>query len=366
MKEKERSSIQNQKVIFNFYILVDERLISTKMKSPHKYGGPVGGPNYPDYSDRSMQFRFNPLLMNNEIDLPTRDYSYRLLKSLQLSHTFKSKLRVGYEVDKEQIDLDAERLGITDSIDSWINNLKLFILSYLIPSLLDNHFENLDHINKVIENSLGFNLKIVNSVIDDSEQANFYEEIARLIRDKSSVGPSLHLYPQGFRSSVASGFNLLPKSNIQMEEERKQAHDNYPYSSTFHIFFGDNEKLRFLIDRIEEKIRFTQISKEKLKSGLTKHEEDYSQKDLTKTLFSKRYDILSERKTLSSKMHSFHPMFSKHRFYSENESFENREANLIEVLKKLREFISFRIHLNDVISPLFLKEQSFKHKQLVV
>ena len=123
------------------------------------------------------------------------------------------------------------------------------------------------------------------------------------------------------------------------------------------IFFGDNEKLKFILDRIDEKIRHIQFQKSKIQS---KEAEDYSQKFLTRTLFS--------TSAQEKKKFSLNPIFGKNKLSHMHEAdiIESRDLSMMENLKKLKELISLRINLNDMLTPYFIKEQNNKHRQLIL
>ncbi len=298
-----------------------------------------------------------PFASKNELD--TQNYSYRILKSLQLSQKFLPKLKLVNHDYTEEIEIDAEKYKISDNIDYWMINLKHFLVKFLIPNvIIDSHFENIDHLNKYLEAAL--NLQVQSSMLDENDpsQVNFYDDISNAIKFayKSDINN-----PGFSRASIqSSGFNLLSS-----QDDKKQFRK---------VFFGDNEKLMFIHDRICEKIKELQyrIREDKDRDSYRDGKEiSNGTQSLSKTLFSNRRhkdgvstSNLNFPSGNGTGLYQHHIM--KNKFVHEMDNIESRNLSTLENLKKLNEFIDIRINLNDRLTPYFVKEISYQHKMLAL
>lgn len=351
--------------------LVDERFISGKLHSPSKspfvhreYGQPYKQ-SHPNIYNRYSQFNIN----QGEIDYSNKNYTHRMIKSFQLSNKYTTKLKLGNEI-KDDFLSSIERLDL-HNYERYIENLKSVLSHNIITSLLDDHYENIDHLNRFLETSL--NVQIVETMVDDLEYDNFYEELSSKIRDTNlsfSTVTVKNIKPpifQSFRNQqqhtiYSSGFNLLEESQI-------------PSDKIFlKIFFGDNEKLTYVIDSIDEKLRNIKIQRERTKMMQNREINEYREKgSITNLLFSSKKDLQdkSELPYLGAKKKLFmnNPLKNQNKFnvmsdYADLVQTHNKSIE--DNLNMLKQLIELRMELNSKLTPFFVKVENNKHMQLLL
>jgi hypothetical protein len=106
--------------------------------------------------------KFYPLVNN---DLNPQEYSLNLFKTIQMSQKFHTKLKIGVEISKEDIERDIESLGINDYYGVWMRNLKVFFNTTFIPDIIKDHNENLNSLNRLLKT--GINIQISNEVVGE-------------------------------------------------------------------------------------------------------------------------------------------------------------------------------------------------------
>jgi hypothetical protein len=338
---------------------------------------------YPGSDNLGMQIFSRPQGGQIYSQIHPQNYSYMLLKNLQLSGKFLPKLKIGTEISKEEVDRDAELLNITEYTDMWMKNFKKFLSDTLLRDLLYEHRDNLDHLNKILKSSL--NIQIVEEVVDDSERLgeSFRGELAYLIKNSNFSFSNI-------RGNLEQMQNLSPNieaTNLNRYQLPRQEEENKKYH---HIFFGDNETLLFILSRVEEKLRNFQNQRERAK--IQKEVEDYNTfigGNLEKTLFSK--PLTGEKPGYSTNFYSYNypqniqrksqgalgathgvlpnPLVNKNK-YDKIESYSDllltHNKSIEDTLKLLKSFLENRIRINDLINPVLLKEINYNHKQLIL
>jgi hypothetical protein len=326
------------------------------MQSPYKSEFLFGkGGNIMPFSEQKSHIfadsKFNPNIIHSSFNLlaqslisNTSNYSYTLLKNLQLTGKFQNRLKEGIEVSQDFIDNDVNLMGISDVKDSWMSNMKSFISQNLINQILSDHEENIDHLNNILEPALG--ITISTEVIESRDYDNFTKEISRLIKDSTL----------NFSKKREIGENL----------------------NSYKIFFGDNDKLQVILDKIAEKLKMLKIQKEKSKIHIKDERDNVD--NLGKTLFShiKKENIDPRAGMFSGnlpiapvdrKSKVNNPMINKNRFdkmsnYAEMLEIHNKsiEDNLI----MLKNLILERLETNKFLDQVFMKAESYDHKQLIL
>jgi hypothetical protein len=292
-----------------------------------------------------------------------------MIKSLQLSNKYTSKLKLGNE-NKDDFLSSIEKLDL-HNYERYMENLKSVLSHTLFTSVLDDHYENIDHLNRYLENSL--NVQIVEGMVDDTEYENFYEELSSKMRDTNlsfstvtvkNIKPPLF---QSFRNQqqqplYSSGFNLLPDSQIISDK------------IFLKIFFGDNEKLIFLIDRIDEKLKNIKIQRERTRMMQNRELNEYKEKGgITNLLFSSKKEIEDKSvlpyHTGKKKLNLNNPLKNQNKFnvmsdYADLVQTHNKSIE--DNLNILRQLIELRMELNSKLTPFFVKVESNKHMQLLL
>jgi hypothetical protein len=376
MKEKE---------ILNSATKFDDRFFSAKsfpfqsaLKSNYVLGH--GSENI------GMQFISRPQGGQIYSQIHPQNYSYMLLKNLELTGKFLPKLKIGNEISKEEVDRDADLLNVTEYTDMWIKNFKIFLSDNLICDILYEHRDNIEHLNKFLMPFL--NIQIVEEVVDDTERLgeNFRSEVGYLIKNSnfgfSNLGGKMgHIDQFQNLSSNIESSNLNKFHIPRKDDENKKYH---------HIFFGDNSTLSFILNRVDEKLRNFQNQREK--SKFEKEIQDYNSlvgENLEKTIFSKpvtgeiassksytytnKYSQISQKKSLGAKGDIngilSNPLLNKNK-YDKIESYSDllltHNKTIEDSLKLIKTFIENRIRINDLIYPDFTKEINYNHKQLVL
>jgi len=307
--------------------------------------------------------------MPSESDLSLKSQSYRLIKSLQLSNKYTSKLKLGNE-NKDEFLSCIEKLDF-NNYERFIENFKSILSHNVISSIMDDHYENIDHLNRYLENSLI--VQIVESVVDDSDHENFYEELSAKMRDTNlsfstvnvkNMNLNMNIKPSLIPSrnfAQSSGFNLLQDSQVPGER-------NY-----LKIFFGDNEKLSFLIEKIEEKLKNIKIQRERTKLIQNKEINEYREKGITNMMFSSKKELQYKPEFSyggsKKKFNLSNPLKNQNKFNVMSDYadlVQTHNTSIEENLINLKQLIEMRIELNSKLSPFFIKPENNKHLQLIL
>ena len=123
----------------------------------------------------------------------------------------------------EQAYLDAEKLQIVSKIESWKNNFKEYLSHSFLTGIISDHEFNLKSLNNYLRSSLSIN---ITETLPINCPKNFNEELD----DKFN---NFNL------------FNLSQQQNIVYDLNE----ENF-----LSIFYSENEKLNYLIKKIDEKI----------------------------------------------------------------------------------------------------------------
>ncbi len=297
-----------------------------------------------------------------------------MIKSLQLSNKYISKLKLGNE-NKEEFLSSIEKLDF-NNYERFIENFKSILSHNVISSILDDHYENIDHLNRYLENSL--NLQIVETMVDDSDYENFYEELSSKMRDTNlsfstvnvknmNMNINMNIKPSFFpsrnfpQSNISSGFNLLQDSHLPSDRIYLK------------IFFGDNEKLSFMIEKIEEKLKNIKLQRERTKIMQNKEINEYREKGITSMLFSSKKDIQDKSEfsygTSKKKLNLNNPLKNQNKFNVMSDYadlVQTHNTSIEENLNTLKQLIEMRIELNSKLSPFFIKVENNKHLQLIL
>lgn len=372
----------NEKEILNSATKFDDRFFSAKsfpFQSGVKSNFMIGSGT----ENIGMQFYNRPQSGQIYSQINPQNYSYMLLKNLELTGKFLPKLKIGNESIKEDVERDADLLNVTEYTDMWIKNYKKFLSDTLIFDFLYEHRDNIAHLNKFLMPFL--NIQIVEEVVDDTERTGeiFRSELAYLIKNSNFGVTSLG----GKMGQVQNLSQNIESSNINRFQILRKNEENKKY---YQIFFGDNSTLVFILNRVDEKLRNFQNQRERAK--FQKEIEDYNTfvgENLEKTIFSKpitgemlssnvltytdRYTQISQKKSLDDKgdingLFS-NPLLNKNK-YDKIESYSDllitHNKTLEDSLKLLKSFIENRMRINDLIYPEFLKEINYNHKQIIM
>jgi len=349
-------------------LLVDEKFISGQLKSPNKspFENRLRGELSNPFQRQLNIFHKLNNFGQEDTDLDQYNYVFQILKSLQLSNKYSTKLKPGNEI-KDDFLSSIEKLDLYN-YERYIENFKFLLSHNVISSILDDHYENLDNLNKFLESSL--NVQIVETMVDDSKSENFFDEMSSKVKDSYLSFSSVNVKnlnknfipPRNIiNSSYSSGFNLLKDSNVHNDK-------NY-----FKIFYGDNEKLCFLIDKIQEKLKSIKLQREKTKFLQNKEINELKEKGLSSMLFSSKKEI-SERPEISygakkKKLILNNPLKNQNKFNVMSDYadlVQIHTTSMEENLNTLRDHIELRIELNNTISPFFIKIESNKHMQILL
>lgn len=312
---------------------IDERFISNKIASPSAPSG------FKSFSDNTAYSRLNPMLNNLTNEMQFEDISTRLLKNFQLSNKYKKKL-LEYFANQYQVDSDIEKYKMYN-FEFWMDEFKRFLLNNLIPTMVQDHNENLDHLNNFFENSL--NMQIVSYIVDDVDLDNFRKYMSGVIFD-----PNLKFknYNRDMLKT-GGGDNTLSYS-------ARDGSYNKPNEDRLKIFFGDEEKLSFILALIEQKLNnLRKMNTQKIASTLFakqgKENVNISNDSLDRQHLNNPFLIRS-----SQGLTDYDDMMLLH-----NTNFE-------ENLKHLKKLLVLRMEINDKLKNYFIKEESNKHSQLIM
>jgi len=205
---------------------------------------------------------------------------------------------------------DMKDTGIeVQKMSLWINNLKKFIYSSLIPSNLEEHKSNLNSINDLTKHSIGI---------------NFVSKI------------KFHKNTFDLKDLILQRLNSLNKLSLKEKVDKVFASENIEQSDTnlIELHFGDSEFIYFLLDRIEDKIlRIREENSLQIKSNLV-NKENENMRHIKENFFS---DINLYKK--DTKKFNFSNTV--------NQNYKEFENNLV----LLKEFLEERLQINNRLIP---------------
>lgn len=287
--------------------------------------------------------KFYPL-MNLENN-PQQEYSLNLFKTIQMSQKYLTKLKIGTEIRKEDIERDIDSLGINEHYGIWMRNLKIFFNTTFIPDILKDHNENLNSLNRLFKTSI--NIQIVNEVVGELSDIN-KEEIETLIYDNNlkfseEDGIKTFIKGQQFSNNIE---NYIPSNENDMKYQK--------------IFFGDTNSIKFILNCIEFKLRNNKILREKSKFQL--------KEDLTKSLFTKpkKENIPSSHELRMNFTNSMLNKKKYDRMADFSESLKRNSEKNENSLLLLKNLLEFRLDFNKQITPMFIKPNNSLHEQLIL
>lgn len=280
--------------------------------------------------------------------------SLKILRTLKNSQKYFKKLKT---------DNTSSNSKITEEFikhhERHFVNFQAFLTNSLIPNFLDDHVKNLDMINYFFNNSLEINFE---ETIQEENEYDILEEIKKKIFSfnfSQIVTEERNFNPNTFNNSYSGiGLNNLNNaSNINSNFQEKTP-------AKFKIFFGDNFKIKVILDTIEKKIA------------------------------SLHYQTYKENKAVIGR-HLFGPLNNNNNFNNNNNEglnneFRNiknpfmvKEANIIgtslnnfnninqfhnrheENLQLIRNVLELRLNLNKFLDNNFIKVEGIKHEQLI-
>jgi hypothetical protein len=248
-------------------------------------------PSYNWYDkEKTSQFKkinlLKSLIMNNKKFVETLDYQDR-----------------SDSID-EQAYNDAKELKIASSIDHWKNNFKDYLISYFLPGIISDHEFNINSLNNYLRISLNINISENFSTIPNN---NFYEVVDQ-------------------RFSQFNFYNLSQPQNIAQDINE----DNY-----LPIFYTEDNKISYLIRKIEEKI-----------VSLKVHQKPITSKKIESKVNKPFY-------------------FSSNDFTKITEDINYNNAHLEDHLTNIKNLLIQRIMLNKRFTQRLMKEENQYHSLLV-
>ncbi len=227
--------------------------------------------------------------------------AYRFIQDLKNSKKFKSKLEQ-FDIlaqfsdysrfeNSRQFALDGENYNVNRLIE----NTKKFFIEENIPYILNYHFENFDKLNKIFTETL--KIQLSSRMQEETDLKVFKEEMFKTIHDSYLSfpndemfdffsGKSQNFYYQSERNF--NGKNASVNSNAgntrnfnQTTGQFRNYSNNRGYSGyrreydcdgkvdmnriKFCLFFGDNKKIKLLIQIIDSKLFL--LMKNRLQQG---------------------------------------------------------------------------------------------------
>lgn len=209
--------------------------------------------------------------------------TYRYYQELKDSKKFKGKLEqfdiLSYFTEYSKIENSQQFVfeGENYNINRLIENTKKFFSEENIPYILNYHFENFDNINKIFIETL--KVELVSKMQDEIDLSFFKEEMSKLIHDSylnfpndglySSFGKLQNFYDSNERNY--SGINRQFDTTVNQQQFLLNKNFNFAQQSSipdmsrndrnfdkkkikFSIYFGDNRKIKLLIDIIDSKL----------------------------------------------------------------------------------------------------------------
>lgn len=198
----------------------------------------------------------------------------------------------------------AEKLKIENKIERWKNNFKDYLIVNFLPGILSDHDFNLKSLNNYLRSSLNIN---ITESMPNYLPKNFYAEIDE-------------------KFSQFNYYNLSQPQNIAHEINE----DNY-----FPIFYTENDKLDYILQKIQEKI-----------SNLKQHQKPVKEKKIENKL-NKPF------------------MFLNNDFSKITEDINYNNSHLEDHLTNIKSLILQRICLNKRVAQIFIKVESETHSYLL-
>lgn len=198
----------------------------------------------------------------------------------------------------------AEKLKIENKIERWKNNLKEYLLVNFLPGILSDHDFNIKSLNNYLRSSLNIN---ITESMPDYITTNFFDEI----NDKFSQ---------------FNYYNLSQPQNMAYDINE----DTY-----FPIFYTENDKLNYILKKIEEKI-----------SNLKQHQKPVKEKKIENKV-NKPF------------------LFTNNDFTKITEDINYNNSHCEDHLNNIKSLIQQRIYLNKRFAQKFIKVENEIHTYLL-
>jgi hypothetical protein len=301
-------------IYMNLILLVDERIISARLNSEYRQTHMPFNSEYrqiPMTIEKRNQFEsvYRPNVYFS--DLPEEGVKENLTtKTLNvLAMKYPKKLQKLVD-NSEQAERDLRSLNIRD-IERTIEMFKNNFYNQSITNLLDEHFTNVDSLNKLLIGPFG--ILVMNEMTESNQE---------LIQSFSNVITSNTI---NFNKAV--GLNMFD-------------------TAKYKLFFGDDSNLSLLQKVVEEKLKDI--------------------KDNKRVTETKESILTSEKVGVSA-----NPFLSKEKKFNimsyYNESMNKHTQDQLENLDSLVELLRSRLRLNAILLPTVgIKYMSQQHKQVTL
>ena len=280
-----------------------------------------------------QNFPFNSNFSNDNTSNSDLQSSFNSLVLFIKSLNMPKSLRPIIDKLNAQAENDLSNLNISKyTIDKWIDNFKRFICGSLIPSLLDEHFMNLNMLSKML---IHYNIGICERINDLNNQSKFQVKV--------------------FESE------LQRRINSKQHFEYFRGEKNHSNADKLEIFFGDMQKIQLLYDLLSSKL--FNIGKENKKIPNPSSTYDKNPLDLDETVNDPNCfttNVFSNSDLFKNKLRKINSnMFSLGYVSTKNDS-DNNLQSLINLLDE-RKKINSKIFPGKFLANHFIKNQQYKN-----
>jgi hypothetical protein len=290
------------------------------MLSPTKF---TERKEYNDYSSSRGNFFITEY---DKIMNPT----VKLLKAL--SSKYPKKLKpCAIMINSEDIENDIYKFNLKN-YHRWIQNFKIYLVNETLNNILHDHNTNIDLLNNLMGKSLS--ITFVHSMTDNSleNEPLMFKEIYELINSNNL------------------DFTHKPDDIYRINEETK-----------FKIFFGDMDKLDNLLNMVINRLDNLRILSNKSKSF--SKENKIENTNHFSNIYNDNNDYRKMRINLNNPFSNKEKKFNLLSHYKETIARQNQDVE--DNLKNLLQLILYRMHLNKILLPIFIKTESRQHSQLI-
>lgn len=242
------------------------------------FDGNLKSPEIFRYSENLQKINSNISLFEN-----TNPYTIHLIQEISHNKRYKPFLDSSNNFNSNNDFNNFEQTrnfilkGFNYNFERIIENTKRYFFEECIPFIINSHNENFDKIDFILSES--FNIKIVDDVREDSNFEEFHHEMKKVINDTyihfpldtDTINQNQHFNKKSLMNSNTYSKGLFTFSSDSNYMERKGMNfgfGQHDYSKwkikkefKFYLFFGDENKIKILIDLINDKLKLVNFAK---------------------------------------------------------------------------------------------------------